>query len=462
MTSRRRMAGMVSAAALMLAVGTSQAHAEPAAALLPGNQIVTFDTATPQNITGPIPVTGLGSTHTLRGVDFRPGNGQLFGVAVITGSASNSPLFSYAIDPVTGVATFVGQATFTVASASGDIAGDIDFNPAVDRIRYVSVNDENARVNPNNGAIAGDDNNINGGAFAVVGVAYDRNTVFEPALGMPAPAGTQTTAYTINRTGSSVGTLGGINASAPGGPNGGTVASIGSLGVTLDAGRDAGFDISPSGATYAALTVGGVTSLYTIGLPNTRATAVGPIGDGASEVYGLTVATDADGDGLVFIRDNCPAAANADQADLDGDGVGDACDPDQDGDGLSDAVEAAIGSDPRSANSDGDGVADGADACPVLAGTQPNGCPDIALPETTITKGPKKKTTKTTAKFSFESSEPGSTFACSLDGKAFKPCKSPQKYKNLKPGKHEFEARAIDAAKNLDPTPASRSWTVKD
>ena len=47
--------------------------------------------------------------------------------------------------------------------------------------------------------------------------------------------------------------------------------------------------------------------------------------------------------------DNCPAAANAGQENLDGDGQGDACDADQDGDGLSDAAEGAIGTNPRSA-----------------------------------------------------------------------------------------------------------------
>ena len=32
--------------------------------------------------------------------------------------------------------------------------------------------------------------------------------------------------------------------------------------------------------------------------------------------------------------DNCPEAANEDQADLDGDGTGDVCDDDIDGDGI--------------------------------------------------------------------------------------------------------------------------------
>ena len=38
---------------------------------------------------------------------------------------------------------------------------------------------------------------------------------------------------------------------------------------------------------------------------------------------------DADGDGLCANLDNCPADDNADQDDLDDDGVGDACDTDR-------------------------------------------------------------------------------------------------------------------------------------
>jgi hypothetical protein len=40
----------------------------------------------------------------------------------------------------------------------------------------------------------------------------------------------------------------------------------------------------------------------------------------------LTCSTDSDDDGIIDNIDNCPDIANADQADCDGDGIGDACD----------------------------------------------------------------------------------------------------------------------------------------
>lgn len=95
-----------------------------------------------------------------------------------------------------------------------------------------------------------------------------------------------------------------------------------------------------------------------------------------------------DGTAGTAAADNCPSVANADQANLDGDALGDACDDDIDGDGASNAVEAGNKSDPRKADTDGDGVKDGADACPIVAGKGANGCPrfdDATAPTVKVT-----------------------------------------------------------------------------
>lgn len=71
---------------------------------------------------------------------------------------------------------------------------------------------------------------------------------------------------------------------------------------------------------------------------------------------------DRDNDGVPNTTDNCPDAANASQLDLDADGVGNLCDPDRDGDGVDDAQDNC----PFTPNSsqddrDGDGVGDPCD-----------------------------------------------------------------------------------------------------
>ncbi len=64
------------------------------------------------------------------------------------------------------------------------------------------------------------------------------------------------------------------------------------------------------------------------------------------------------------------------------------------------------------------------------------------------------------ASFYFGSYSEGATFECSLDGGDYTGCASPQPYSNLAEGAHTLLVRATDSAGRVDPTPASRTWTV--
>jgi hypothetical protein len=85
---------------------------------------------------------------------------------------------------------------------------------------------------------------------------------------------------------------------------------------------------------------------------------------------------------------------------------------------------------------------------------------DTVPPDTTIDPGgPTGLTGDDTPTFSF-SSTGGSTFECRVDSGTFAACASPHTTPSLPDGAHTFQVRAVDAAGNSDPTPASRSFTV--
>ena len=69
---------------------------------------------------------------------------------------------------------------------------------------------------------------------------------------------------------------------------------------------------------------------------------------------------DDDADGIEELFDNCPNDSNADQSDVDDDGIGDVCDEDQDGDGVDDTADNCLqvsNPDQRDTNADGFGNA---------------------------------------------------------------------------------------------------------
>ena len=88
---------------------------------------------------------------------------------------------------------------------------------------------------------------------------------------------------------------------------------------------------------------------------------------------------------------------------------------------------------------------------------------DSTAPRTRITMGPGVKTRKRKAVFRFKDiteDPPGTTFACKVDKKGWKPCASPFHIKHLKYGKHQVRIRATDLAGNHERKPVKRRFIV--
>jgi hypothetical protein len=246
-----------------LAGVVAMAQAEGIVGLTLNNELVRFDSASPNATFGTVAVSGLQSGERLLGIDFRPATGQLFGL----GSSSRL----YTLDVVSGVATQVGTGQFSTLLNANTYG--FDFNPTVDRIRVVGSNGQNLRLNPITGGIAAVDTNaayaagdVNAGVSPmVVGSAYTNNV----------NGATSTTLYNIDLA------TGALVTQVP--PNNGTLNTVGAIGVSFDA--DSGFDISSqTGVAFASLNAGGFTRLYTINLATGAATLVGTVGAGLSDI----------------------------------------------------------------------------------------------------------------------------------------------------------------------------------
>lgn len=196
----------------------------------------------------------------LASIDFRPATGQLYGF-----DATQRQL--YTINTTSGALSTVGV---PLPAGTGE---EIDFNPAVDRIRLVGSAAQNQRLHPDTGVLASTDANLAyaagdvnaGDAPNVRGAGYTNSV---------AGVVSTTTLYDIDVSNDVLVTQNPAND--------GLLQTVGLLGVDLNAGLFGtfiGFDIS--GATGTAyLTDGGFagpSNLYTVDLTTGAALSMGEI-----------------------------------------------------------------------------------------------------------------------------------------------------------------------------------------
>lgn len=256
-------------------------------AVTTANSLIRFNAGQPQRVLGTVSISGLASGETLLGIDYRVARGVLFGI----GSSGRL----YTIDAKSGAATAVGSAPIAIAPAGREFG--FDFNPVVDRIRFVSDTGQNMRLHPDTGAVV--DANADMPGLQIDGpLAYsagDGNAGKTPRV--------MAAAYTYNKTNEKITTNFAIDGAAgtlvtqgtregvtPGvSPNTGQLFTVGPLNVGPM--ERVSFDIADvNNAAFAAITSpgAGASRLYLISLDNGAATLMGTIGGGQA-VRGIAI-----------------------------------------------------------------------------------------------------------------------------------------------------------------------------
>jgi hypothetical protein len=264
-----------------------------------GTNLVRFSADTP-GTTKSVAITGVLASETLVGIDYRPATGQLVGLGV---DANTDTSTLYLIDPQTGAASLLVAGTQSAITFAGTDLTDpattgygVDFNPTVDRVRVVTSNGLNFRLNPTNGLAVDADGNAGNGNTPDGGINGPATGLFGTAYTNSFGGVTTTTQYGIDATTNSL--------YIQNAPNAGTQTlpiAITLNGAALDFTSVSGFDISPAfgttaanaavaiGTAVAGLTVNGVTGLYDIDLTTGAATLRSTL---AAGVRGLAIADD--------------------------------------------------------------------------------------------------------------------------------------------------------------------------
>ena len=225
-----------------------QPAAPTAIGLTTDNRLVGFDPRSPTTLSSTVAITGLGAGESVLGIDVRPADRLLY--------ALTSAGRLYTVDPATGVASAKSTLSADPADATlpyGGLAGtrfSVDFNPVADRLRVISDQGQNLRINVETGATTTDGViNRGGAAPLVVAAAYTNSFAGTPS----------TVLYDIDAV------SGVLARQDP--PNHGTLVDVGSLGLGI-AGL-AAFDIAGGANGLALAALGGSTgpaTLYNVSL----------------------------------------------------------------------------------------------------------------------------------------------------------------------------------------------------
>jgi large repetitive protein len=90
----------------------------------------------------------------------------------------------------------------------------------------------------------------------------------------------------------------------------------------------------------------------------------------------------------------------------------------------------------------------------------PEGPPDVTPPDTMIASGPAAVARDAMATFGLASNEAFVTFRCSIDDAVAVECPSTFTTTPLADGSHRLSVVAVDAAGNVDPSPAEQTWMI--
>lgn len=120
------------------------------------NYLISFDSDHPETIRDLILLSGMEAGQLVAGADFRPNIGELW---VLGYNATSFKARLYIANLENGVLSPTGGAEFDMDLGDGSGVG-FDFNPTVDRIRVVSANGKNYRLNPLTGGLAATDGDL--------------------------------------------------------------------------------------------------------------------------------------------------------------------------------------------------------------------------------------------------------------------------------------------------------------